>query len=68
MCGRWSDGVPLSKVPPYAEWIAFGEKMGWRGDAVVPFEGYVKNLAYIASPEARDFRYADDMAGLKCSG
>ena len=68
MCGRWSDGVPLSKVPTYAEWIAFGEKMGWRGDDVVPFEGYVKNLAYIASPEARDFRYADDMAGLKCPG
>lgn len=68
MCGRWSDGVPLPVVPTYAEWIKFGEEKGWRGDGVVPFEGYMKNLAYIASPEARDFRYADDMAGLKCPG
>ena len=68
MCGRWSDGVPLSKVPTYAEWIAFGEEKGWRGADVNPFEAYVKNLQYIASPEARDFRYADDMAGLKCPG
>ncbi|WP_107498112.1 peroxidase [Thalassobius sp. I31.1] len=66
MCGRWSDGVPLSKVPTYPEWVAFGEKMGFHGDGVDPIDGYRKNLAYIASPEARDFRYADDMSGFKC--
>ncbi|WP_299916863.1 peroxidase [uncultured Roseobacter sp.] len=68
MCGRWSDGVPLSKVPTYQEWIAFGTSKGWRGESVDPKTGYLKNLAYVASPEARDFRYADDMAGLKCPG
>lgn len=68
MCGRWSDGVPLSKVPTYDAWIAFGEKQGWRGKDVNPIEGYKKNLAYVGSKEARDFRYADDMAGFKCPG
>ena len=68
MCGRWSDGVPLSKVPTYDEWVAFGEKMGFRGAGVDPIEGYKKNLAYIASPLARDFRYGDDMTGFKCPG
>lgn len=66
MCGRWSDGVPLALVPTYAEWIKFGEDRGWRGEGVDPTAAYMKNLLYIASPEARDFRYADDMAGLKC--
>ncbi|PIL17245.1 peroxidase [Puniceibacterium antarcticum] len=66
MAGRWSDGVPLSVVPTYAEWVAFGEKMGFRGEGVDPLEGFKKNIAYIASPEAREFRYADDMGGYKC--
>ncbi|MEM6759116.1 MAG: peroxidase [Pseudomonadota bacterium] len=68
MAGRWSDGVPLSVVPTYTEWIAFGEKMGWRGDDIDPLEGFKKHLAYIGSKEARDFRYADDMSGFKCPG
>ncbi|NVO24772.1 Dyp-type peroxidase [Donghicola mangrovi] len=68
MCGRWSDGVPLSKVPTYEAWLAFGEKMGFRGEGVSPIDGYKNQLAYIGSPEARDFRYGDDMAGYKCPG
>jgi len=68
MCGRWSDGVPLSKVATYPEWVAFGEKMKFRGEGVNPIEGYKANLAYIASKDARDFRYADDMTGAKCPG
>lgn len=68
MCGRWTDGVPLSKVPTYAEWIAFGEKMKFRGEGVTPLEGYKNNLEYIGSVEARNFRYGDDMSGTKCPG
>lgn len=66
MCGRWSDGVPLPVVPTYAEWIKFGTDKGWRGNDVDPVEAYKAQMAYIRSPEASDFRYADDMAGLKC--
>ncbi|MEL7116128.1 MAG: peroxidase, partial [Pseudomonadota bacterium] len=68
MCGRWSDGVPLSKVPTYSEWVEYGKKHGWGGDAKGTLAGHKANLAYIATPEARDFRYADDMAGFKCPG
>lgn len=68
MCGRWSDGVPLAKVPTYKDWIAFGEDKGWGGKHRGTKAGYLKNLAYIGSPEARDFRYADDMGGYKCPG
>lgn len=68
MCGRWSDGVPLSKVSTYSDWLAFGEKMKFRGDGVTPLEGYQNNIKYIGSPEARNFRYADDMSGAKCPG
>ena len=66
MCGRWSDGVPLSLVPSYAEWRAFQVKMGWGGDKAGTVEGYKANQAWIATPEAANFRFADDMAGLKC--
>lgn len=72
MCGRWSDGVPLSKVSTYAEWTAFGKKMGFDvdPDAKNPIleagRAAKAQIDYIRSPEASDFRYADDMAGLKC--
>lgn len=68
MCGRWSDGVPLAKVPTYAEWVQFGLDNRFRGDDVDPVEGWKNQIAYIRSPAASDFRYADDMAGLKCPG
>ncbi|MDU8910754.1 peroxidase [Aestuariicoccus sp. MJ-SS9] len=68
MCGRWSDGVPMALVPTYDEWIKFGQERRFRGEGVEPLEGYKNQLTYIASPEASDFRFADDMAGLKCPG
>ena len=71
MCGRWSDGVPLAAVPGYDEWIALGTKLGWRDDTGAMLKtpiAWKKNVAYIRSPAASDFRYADDMAGFKCPG
>jgi deferrochelatase/peroxidase EfeB len=70
MCGRWSDGVPLSVIPGYADWIAFGQERGWRDKETGAFlktvDGWKAHTGYIRSPEASDFRYADDMAGFKC--
>jgi hypothetical protein len=63
MCGRWSDGVPLSVVPSYAEWIAFGEKMGFNDPD--PMKALENQVAYLRSPAASDFGYADDMLGYK---
>ncbi len=42
--------------------------MQFRGGDVTPLDGYKNNLSYIGSPEARDFRYGDDMSGAKCPG
>ena len=69
ICGRWSDGVPLAVVPTFSAWIAFGQAGGWRDEAGqirMDAEAWNRNLAYIRSPAASDFRYADDMAGFKC--
>lgn len=66
MCGRWSDGVPLAKVPTYADWKKFSKDSGF--DDPDPLEALKKQRAYLRSPEASDFRYADDMEGLKCPG
>ncbi|MEM7317806.1 MAG: peroxidase [Pseudomonadota bacterium] len=66
MCGRWSDGVPLARVPTHSEWIQFRRDHGL--DDPNPVVALENQLAYIRSPEASDFRYADDMAGLKCPG
>ena len=76
MCGRWSDGVPLMKYPTYDEWQAFRKASGFIPD-IQPddtpeekqkkaLDAYGRHIAYIRSPEARDFRYADDMQGYKC--
>ena len=62
MCGRWSDGVPLSRVPTHQEWVAFREKKGFND----PKDGHKKQAAYLRSTEPRDFTYADDLAGYKC--
>jgi Dyp-type peroxidase family len=64
MCGRWSDGVPLSVVPEFADWLAFGEQKGFNDPD--PVKALENQLAYIRSREASDFRYADDMLGHKC--
>ncbi|SMC55675.1 Dyp-type peroxidase [Primorskyibacter flagellatus] len=63
MCGRWSDGVPISVVPTYEEWIAFGDKMGFN-DAD-PVKALENQVAYLRSPASSDFVYADDMLGYK---
>ncbi|MCP2680293.1 hypothetical protein NHF45_12210 [Maricaulaceae bacterium NA33B04] len=76
MCGRWSDGVPLMKYPTYDEWMAFRKASAFIPD-IQPddtpeekqkkaLDAYGRHIAYIRSPEARDFRYADDMQGYKC--
>ncbi|MFQ1701948.1 Dyp-type peroxidase [Loktanella agnita] len=70
MCGRWSDGVPLTLVPDHADWIKFGQDKGWRdpktGAMLKTIPAWKAQLEYIRSPEASDFRYGDDMAGFKC--
>ncbi|NSX54609.1 Dyp-type peroxidase [Parasulfitobacter algicola] len=64
MCGRWSDGVPLSKVSTYPEWQKFRTNKGF--DDPDPLTALAKLMAYVRSPEAMDFRFADDMEGTKC--
>ncbi|WP_422375469.1 Dyp-type peroxidase [Roseibium sp.] len=65
MCGRWSDGVPLAKVPTYQDWRAFQKQHKF--DPNTPdLEAYKNHDVYVRSGEARDFRYADDMPGYKC--
>lgn len=63
MCGRWSDGVPLAVAPTYAEWQAATERLGFNDED--PIKALRAKLAYIRSPEASNFRYADDMLGYK---
>lgn len=70
MCGRWSDGVPLAAVPTYDAWKAFRAEKGFsdpdaKSDAL---KAYKKHSAYLRSPEASNFRYADDMPGYKVPG
>jgi deferrochelatase/peroxidase EfeB len=64
MCGRWSDGVPLATVPTYAEWKALRKERQFE-DEENPVQALKNQLAYMKSPEASDFRYADDMPGYK---
>jgi len=64
MVGRWSDGVPLSKVPTHPEWLAFRRTRGF--DDPDPQKAAQALLAYLRSPEAVDFRFGDDMNGYKC--
>jgi Dyp-type peroxidase family len=64
MVGRWSDGVPLSKLPTHAEWLAFRKARGF--DDPDPQKAARALLDYLRSPEAVDFRYGDDMNGYKC--
>ena len=64
MVGRWPDGVPLSKVPTYADWCAFKKERGFDSpDPLAAAQAYDK---YFKSSEPSDFRYGDDMQGYKC--
>jgi Dyp-type peroxidase family len=62
--GRWPDGVPLSRVPTYDEWRAFGARKGFNN--ADPRKSATAYFHYLRSPEASDFRYGDDMKGYKC--
>lgn len=64
MVGRWSDGVPLAKVPTYEDWIAFRKEKGF--DDPDPLKVLAAMRAYLGSSEPSDFRYGDDMGGFKC--
>ncbi len=66
MCGRWSDGVPLAKVPTYAEWRSFRRDNHFEDKN--PLVALKAQVDYIRSRHASDFRYADDMPGFKCPG
>lgn len=66
MCGRWSDGVPLAKVPTYQDWQAFREAEGFNDPD--PVKALENQARYLTSPQASDFRYADDMPGFKVPG
>lgn len=52
--GRWPNGVPLSAAPTYADKLAFEEK--WKG----------KETTTEYREALRDFKFADDLEGLKC--
>lgn len=66
ICGRWSDGVPLAVVSTYADWRAFRKENGF--DDPDPVTALKNQTAYLNSPAASDFRYADDMPGFKVPG
>ncbi|MFK7869683.1 MAG: Dyp-type peroxidase [Roseobacter sp.] len=66
MCGRWSDGVPLAKVPTYEAWRAFRKEHGFEDPD--PAKALENQVAYLRSPAASDFRYADDMPGYNVPG
>jgi len=63
MCGRWPDGIPLAKAPCWDAWLQVQKANGL--DAKDPQERLANQVAYMRSPEASDFRYADDMPGFK---
>ncbi|NKC17206.1 MAG: peroxidase [Gammaproteobacteria bacterium] len=64
MAGRWPDGVPLSRVPTYEAWKTFRETKGFC--ATEPLKRVEAYEAYFKSIEPSDFRYGDDMEGIKC--
>ena len=69
MCGRWRDGVPLSVVPTYDEWVEFGVKNNLHPEdknALDTVENLTAQIDYIRSPEASNFRFGDDSMGFKC--
>jgi hypothetical protein len=63
MCGRWPDGVPTAKAPDWEIWQQVRDAHGLNADN--PVEALKNQIAYIRSPEASDFRYADDMPGYR---
>ncbi len=66
MCGRWPDGIPLAVAPTHGEWKAEQAKLGLNDPD--PVKALTAQIAYLRSPAASDFRYADDMTGLRTPG
>ena len=62
--GRWPDGVPLATVPTHKAWLALRAEKGFEDPD--PLKAMAAQRAYLRSPEASDFRYADDMKGFRC--
>ncbi|MGH6838409.1 MAG: Dyp-type peroxidase [Methylocella sp.] len=60
MAGRWSDGVPLSLAPTWAEWEAFSKKYPDVRYATDPSGWAARNVALA------NFSFADDPGGIKC--
>jgi deferrochelatase/peroxidase EfeB len=73
LVGRWTDGVPLSKAPTYAEHIAFNQRysdvLAWirkyyiEGDKNAQIDR-ARWVQY--NRDLIDFDYSDDHQGLKC--
>ncbi|MER0238852.1 hypothetical protein [Fulvimarina sp. MAC8] len=61
MVGRWRDGVPLMVAPTYAEWQQFRKDKGFDNPATP-----MAYVDYLRGKEVDDFRYGEDMQGLKC--
>lgn len=70
MVGRWSDGVPLSRIPTYKEWETFRQEQGFNpSDPSDPESVLValgKEAQYLKSPDSSRFKFGDDMQGIKC--
>jgi len=66
MCGRWPDGIPLALCPTYEQWQVQRDAKGFNDPD--PATALQNQSDYIHSPEASDFRYADDMPGYKVPG
>jgi deferrochelatase/peroxidase EfeB len=59
--GRWPDGIPLASAGTHAEWLAKRKEFGL--DAEDPAQAAAAQRAFMRSPAASDFRFADDMPG-----
>ncbi len=66
MVGRWSDGVPMSLAPTHAEWLKVRADTGM--DDPDPLKALIAQRDYLKSTPASNFRFADDMDGVKCPG
>ncbi len=64
MIGRWSDGVPTATAPTFADWMRVRAETGMNDPD--PARALAAQRAYLRSRAANDFRYADDMDGVKC--
>jgi deferrochelatase/peroxidase EfeB len=64
--GRWSDGVPLTLAPDFDRWQKLRETLGFNDPD--PLKAAAAHRLFLKSVEASDFRWADDMKGIKCPG